>query len=172
MTALPRCSALVGAILLAGCGAGGHRYAPVDTAKVIDSIKSDEVRWNDDWRSGDPARLAAHFSPDGVMMQPGMAPATGAAAIRSTLAKLVSQPGFGLTFASDHVDVAASGDLAVAHGTYSETLPDPQSGAAQTHTGAYVTVYKPEPDGVWKATEDIVAAAAPDPAGAPPAARP
>ena len=67
----------------------------------------------------------------------------------------ISQPGFSLSFASDHVDVAASGDLATSHGVYKQTLTDAKTGAQMIETGSYVTVYKPQPDRTWKAVWDI-----------------
>ena len=145
----------LGATLLAGCGAGSPLHAPVDTARIVDAIKTDEVYWNADWRSGDAGRLAAHYAPDAVVMAPGAPAAAGTAATRAVLDQAVGQTGFALTFASDRVDVAASGDLAAAHGHYRQTSTDPKTGAAVTETGSYVTVYKPGTDGVWKAVWDI-----------------
>ena len=148
--ALPACLC---ALLLAGCGSGGR--SAVDTAKIVDSIKSDEVRWNADYKSGDAAKVAAHYAADAVAMSPGEATAVGAAAIKAADEQGFADPKYALTFASDKVDVAASGDLAVAHGTYRETTTDPKTGAAVTASGNYVTVYKPGADGVWKAVWDI-----------------
>jgi uncharacterized protein (TIGR02246 family) len=158
---------LLCAALLAACDRGAGFKAPVDTAKVIDSIKADEVRWNADWRAGDGARLAAHYAADAVLMSPGAPTLSGSEAIRSAVTEAVSQPGFSLTFASDSVIVGAAGDLAVAHGTYRQTHADPHGGAPITETGSYVTTYKPGPDGVWKAVWDINT-----PGAAAPAAKP
>jgi len=161
--------ACLGAVLVAGCGPGGA-LKRVDTAKIVDGIKADEVHWNADWSSGDAAKIAAHYAPDAVVMTPGAPAAVGAAAIKSALDQAVGQPGFTLTFVSDRVDVAASGDLAATHGNYKQTSTDPKTGSVVTETGSYVTVYKPGPDGVWKAVWDINTPAGP--AAAPPAAPP
>jgi len=153
---LPRAavSACLCAVLLVGCGSGGGRPA-VDTAKIVDTIKSDEVHWNEDYKSGDAAKVAAHYAPDAVAMYPGMPATVGAAAIKAVNEKALADPKYALSFSSDRIDVAASGDLAAARGTYTETTTDPKTGAAETATGSYVAVYRPGTDGVWKAVWDI-----------------
>jgi ketosteroid isomerase-like protein len=148
--------ACLGALLLAGCGSASLKR-PVDTAKIVDAIKTDEVHWNADYKSGDAARLAAHFAPDAVVMAAGSPPLVGTAAIQSATSHLIGQPGFRFAFASDRVDVAASGDLAATHGSYRMTTEDPRTGAPVTEAGSYVTVYKPLTSGVWKAVWDITA---------------
>jgi uncharacterized protein (TIGR02246 family) len=127
----------------------------VDTAKIVDAVKTDEVHWNADYKSGDAARVAAHFAPDAVAMYPGYPVAVGVAAIRKANEQGFTDPKYGLTFSSDRVAVAASGDLAVAHGAYRETTTDPKSGEPVTTNGSYVTVYKPNAAGIWKVVWDI-----------------
>ncbi len=130
--------------------------ASVDTAKIVDAIKTDEVHWNADYKSGDPAKIAAHYAPGAVVMFPGAPPAVGAGAIVAVEKQAIGDPGFTLAFASDKVDVAASGDLAVAHGTYKQTTTNPKTKAVDSESGSYVTVYKPGADGSWKAVWDII----------------
>lgn len=148
--------ACLGALLLVGCDAASLKR-PVDTAKIVDAIKTDEVHWNADWKSGDAARLAAHFAPDAVVMPAGASPLVGTAAIQAATSQLIGQPGFRFAFTSDRVDVAASGDLAATHGSYRMTTEDPKTGAPVTEAGSYVSVYKPGANGVWKAVWDITA---------------
>jgi uncharacterized protein (TIGR02246 family) len=146
--------ACLGALLLVGCDHVAPKR-PVDTAKIVDAIKTDEVHWNADYKSGDAARVAAHYAQDAVAMYPGYPVAVGAAAIKAANEQAFADPKYGLTFSSDHVKVAASGDLAVAHGSYKETTTDPKTGEPVTATGSYVTVYKPDGAGVWRAFWDI-----------------
>ena len=159
--------ACLGALLLVACNRAAPKR-PVDTAKIVDAIKTDEVHWNADWKSGDAARLVAHFAPDAVVMPAGSPPLVGTAAIQSAANQLISRPGFHYAFVSDRVDVAASGDLAASHGSYRMTADDPRTGAPVTEAGSYVTVYKPAANGVWRAVWDITApATAAAGAGAP-----
>jgi ketosteroid isomerase-like protein len=143
-------------LALAACGPKVEGPKPaIDTAKAVDLIKTDEVHWNADWKSGDPAKVAAHYAQGATVMIPGAAPMVGQPAILAGVKGAMDDPGFSLTFASDKVDIAASGDLAATRGTYRETAQDPKTHAAATITGSYVTVYKPQADGAWKAVWDI-----------------
>jgi uncharacterized protein (TIGR02246 family) len=146
--------ACLGGLLLAGCDGSAHTR-PVDTAKIVDAIKTDEVHWNADYKSGDAGRIAAHYTADAVAMHPGYPAAVGVAAIKAANEHAFTDPKYGHTFSSDRVKVAVSGDLAVAHGWYKETMTDPKSGQPVTATGSYVTVYKPDAAGVWRVVWDI-----------------
>ena len=145
---------LAGLALLAGCSAKSDKPR-FNAAKAVDAIRADEVRWNADWKSGDAGKIVSHFASDAVVMEPGAPPMTGAEAIRAGLAQAISDPAFALSFTSDKVEVAASGDLAASHGTFTETSTDPATKAPTTINGSFVTVYKPQADGSWKAVWDI-----------------
>ncbi len=149
-------AALCAITFIGGCAPHAAK-PPVDTARIIDAIKTAEVHANADWKSGDPKRVAAFFAPDAAIMVAGAPPAVGAVAIKAAVQQLMDDPAFTLTFASDRVYVAASGDLAAARGTYRQTATDPATKAAVTQTGSYVTVFRPAPDGAWKGVWDIVA---------------
>jgi len=152
-------TALLTACLLAlgaGCGPLPPSAKPaVDTAKIIDAIRSDEVKWNQDWAAKDTPRIVGHYAPDATVMNPGAPAAVGTAAIAAGVRQIAADPGFSLTFSSDKVDVAASGDLAASRGGYRMTSTDPKTTSVVTSTGAFVTVYKPRADGVWQAVWDI-----------------
>jgi ketosteroid isomerase-like protein len=164
MQASPTLFIICAALVLSACAAKSPQaQAPVDTAKIVDAIKTDEVHWNNDYKGGDAGVLAAHYAASATMMVPGAAPMVGTAAIKAGLAEALSDKAFTLTFASDKVDVSASGDLAAAHGTYTVTATDPKTKTVVTEKGSYVTVYKPQPDGAWKAVWDINTPGAPTP---------
>ncbi len=161
--------------VLAGCDPAEAPDADsVDTAKIFDTLKADEVHLNADWKSGDAAKVAAHFSAKAKVMIPGVAVIDGLPAIQAAVQQDLDTPGFGLTFASDKIFVAKSGDLAVARGFYTQTSTNAASQAVDTQTGTYVTVYRPEADGKWKAQWDILTLgpAAPTQPAAPAAAAP
>ncbi|MGI9170826.1 MAG: YybH family protein [Caulobacteraceae bacterium] len=164
---LPAFAWALGAIaFIGGCAPHGGAK-PVDTAKIVDAIKIAEVRANADWKSGDASRVAAFFAPDATIMVAGAPPAVGAAAIKAVAQQLMDDPAFTLSFASDRVYVAASGDLAAARGSYRQTATDPATRAVVTQTGSYVTVFRPAAGGAWKGVWDIVAPGAPAPVTAP-----
>lgn len=138
----------------AGCARAPDKPA-FNAARAIDAIRADEVQWNADYKAGDPGKVVTHFAPDAIVMFPGEAPVTGLEAIRAGLAKAMDDPAFSLTFNSEKVDVAASGDLAVSRGAFTYRSTDPTSRQASSTTGSFVTVYKPQPDGSWRAIWDI-----------------
>lgn len=162
MRASPIPILLSAALLLSACqGKPPAAGAPVDTAKIVDAIKADEVHWNSDWKSGDAALLAGHYAASATVMSPGSAPLVGTAAIRAGVQSALDDKAYSLSFASDKVDVAASGDMAAARGAYTQTATDPKTKAVVTEKGTYVTVYKPQADGTWKAVWDINTPSAP-----------
>ena len=144
--------ALSAAVLLAAC----HGSKPAfNAARAVDAIRAGEVQWNLDWKSGDAGKVTAHYAAEATVMDPGAAPAKGVEAIRASVQKAMDDPGFTVTFSSDKVDVASAGDIAVSRGTFRLTATDPATKTVQPAAGTFVTVYRPQPDGSWKATWDI-----------------
>lgn len=141
-------------VVAASCAKAPEKPA-FNAARAVDSIRADEVQWNADYKSGDPGKVVTHFAPDATAMYPGQAPISGLEAIRAGVAKAMDDPAFSLTFNSEKVDVAASGDLAVSRGAFNYKATDPTSKAPSAISGSFVTVYKPQPDGSWKAVWDI-----------------
>jgi ketosteroid isomerase-like protein len=146
---------LLGCLLALGACTPKADKPHFNAAKTVDDIRTDEVRWNADWKSGDAGKIVAHYAPDAVVMIPGANAEVGIEAIRAGTQKSIDDPAFTLTFNSDKVDVAASGDLAASRGSFTEISTDPATKAQSKVSGTFVTVYKPQPDGSWKATWDI-----------------
>jgi uncharacterized protein (TIGR02246 family) len=153
----------IGASILALALVGACK-PPVDTAKEADAVRAVETQWVADLKTHDAAKFAAYYDAQGTSIGPGAAPATGADAIKAAMQPLFSDPNFSLVFAPDTVGVASAGDIAYTQGHFTMTLTDPATHAKTTQTGSYVTVYKKEPDGSWKAVEDIASPGAPPPA--------
>jgi uncharacterized protein (TIGR02246 family) len=166
------CSGLVLALCvpLSACGGGGSPAPSVDKSAVSDLIKNDERQLLEDFRSKDPAKIGSHYADDAVMVISGSAPMEGREAIAKGLGNAVADPAFALDFGNKKTDVAASGDLAYARGTYNVSATDPATKSVVTQSGVYMTVYKKQSDGSWKIVEDITSegpAAAPAAAGKP-----
>ena len=87
-----------------------------------------------------------------------MAGTEGSTPIRKVFADASTDPNFEVHFASDKIDVAGSGDLAYARGKFTEKYTDQKTGKVMTDSGSYITVYKKQKDGSWKAVEDFAAA--------------
>jgi ketosteroid isomerase-like protein len=111
-------------------------------------------------------KFVSYYASDGSVYPQAMPIATGSAAIRDTMTKIASMPGFSLQWTSVKADVSASGDLGYTSGTY-EMSADSAAGTPMIEKGKYVTIWKKQPDGQWKAAEDIFNADAPPPPPAP-----
>jgi uncharacterized protein (TIGR02246 family) len=112
----------------------------------------------------DAAAFASHFAADAVMMTPGQPPKRGPDEIQAGMKNLLSDPNFRIDFASDITDVADSGDMAATRGSYTLTVTDPASGKAREDKGSYVTVFRKQKDGAWKAVLDCDVSENPPPA--------
>jgi len=175
MTGIHKFIALTGVAAIAlgtsGCdkvaGAGAS-----DAGAVQSAITADQKKWNDQFKSKDLEGLLSHYADDAFFVAPGVPAADGSTAIRKAYAEGLSDKNFDISIATDKV--ASSGDLAYVRGHFSEKYTDPKTSQAMSHTGTYLTVYKKQADGSWKAVEDFAAAdpASEKPVGPGPAAKP
>jgi len=143
------------ALTLGGCSKPGGSAASADSIKQ--AIKADEAKWNQQFKSNDTEALVGHYADDAFFYATGEAPANGSTAIRQIYATASTDPAFEVHFASDKIDVAGSGDLAYARGKFDEKYNDKKTGKVMTGGGSYITVYKKQDDGSWKAVEDFAA---------------
>jgi uncharacterized protein (TIGR02246 family) len=147
-------SAGLASLALAGCG---QAPAPKsDTAAIENHLRQAEAKWNQAYAAHDAATIAGAYADDAAMANPGAALVTGAEAIRKETAAFAADPNLRVEFASDRVQVAASGDLAYTRGHYTLTMTDPATKKPSESRGSYLTVWKKQADGGWKAVEDFV----------------
>lgn len=149
--------AAAAALTLCACNkqdAAEAAAVPVDTMSEVNSIKVDEAKWNDAYHSKDVDALVANYAPDATFATGG-ATVKGADAIRKLYTDAVKDPNFDVSFAADTVQVASSGDMAYSRGHFTAKSTDPATKQPVSASGTYVTVYKKQSDGSWKAVEDI-----------------
>lgn len=146
-------------LALGGCtkssGAAGAAANPQD---VTQAIKADEAKWNKQFAAKDQEGLVDHYADDAYFVAPGVAGTEGSTPIRQVFATASTDPAFEVQFKSDKIDVASSGDLAYARGKFSEKYTDKATGKVMSDSGSYLTIYKKQDDGSWKAVEDFAAA--------------
>lgn len=129
---------------------------PPDTRAADEkAIREAEAQWAKDFRAKDLDKIVSYYGDDASALMPGMPIITGKGAIRSALQVLVADPAFALDFSASKVYVSKGGDLAYVQGTYSMTSTDRKSKKPVTEKGKYLTVYKKQADGSWKAIEDM-----------------
>ena len=147
--------AALAALSLSGCGQTDNRQADIQL------LKDNEARWNQEYAAKDLEKIVAHYSPDEVVMAPGMPPSSGADGIRKTLSAMVADQALTLHFEAANVEVSKAGDLGYTHGSYQMTFTDPASKKVIHDHGSYVTTYAKQSDGSWKAVMDIATSEVP-----------
>jgi uncharacterized protein (TIGR02246 family) len=157
MTLMHRSAALLGAVALSLAIGGCQKPASVDTAAIQAAIKADEKKWNEEFKAKDQEALVGHYADDAYFVAPGVKAANGSTEIRKAYSDGLNDQNFEISFASDKIDVSSSGDLAYARGHFNEKYTDPKTGKVMADSGSYVTIYKKQQDGSWKAVEDFAA---------------
>ncbi len=152
------------AVVLTGCT---ETTATSNNDADVKALKDIEAQWNKDFEAKDASKLILHYADDAVLMNSGMAVAKGKQAIQKSLTDLVGAPGFSLKFEADRVEVSKSGDIGYTQGHYTLTMTDSATKQPVNDHGSYVTIYKKQADGSWKAVQDAAISEVPPPAPAP-----
>lgn len=145
------------ALTLGGCGQSGVGKGG-DTGSAKKAVEADIAQWNKQFDSKDTEGLVSHYADDAYFVGPGIAGTDGSTAIRKLYATASTDPAFKIHLTTDKVDVAGSGDMGYARGKFTEQYTDAKTGKVMSNSGSYLTVYKKQDDGSWKAVEDFAAA--------------
>lgn len=141
------------AVLLAGCESEPRK---ADSAVIEQQILAQEEAWNRAYARRDAEALAGFFADDGAMASPGEQLVRGKESIRKASEEFAKDPNLNVSFRSNRVQVAQSGDLAYSRGQYLFTSTDPSTNQPESSRGYYLTVWKKQADGSWKAVEDFI----------------
>lgn len=150
--------------MLAACNSAPPAPA-VDVAAEQAKIRDLEATWVKEAAAKDLDKIAAHYTDDAVFAGPGAPAAKGKDAIRAAWKGMLDTASK-VNFAADLVDISKSGDMASTKGSYTMLVTNPKTKKAIEDKGSYVTVYKKQADGSWKASEDIAVSEGPAPAPA------
>jgi len=152
-----------GFLLLAGCNSAPPAPATpvVDIAAEQGKIRDLEAAWAKDAAAKDLEKSVANYADDAILMTPGMPAAKGKDAIHAAWKDMLADPNGKLAFSTERVDVSASGDLASSKGSYTMTMTNPKTKKPVEDKGSYLTVYKKQADGSWKAIEDTTSSEVP-----------
>jgi uncharacterized protein (TIGR02246 family) len=96
----------------------------------------------------------SYYDEQASILMPNAPIVTGREQIRKAWEQMFAIPGFNLAPKTTKVEVARSGDLAYAQGTYEFAAAAPQ-GRPINDRGKFVVVWKKQTDGVWKIVADI-----------------
>ncbi|MEJ1963251.1 MAG: DUF4440 domain-containing protein [Gammaproteobacteria bacterium] len=90
------------------------------------------------------------YAPNAALVLPGIPITYGVQSPR----KNGFPEGYAIKMDTVKVEVAASGDLGYAFGTYEQTAPDPKTHALADSVGKWMVVFRKQPDGSWGAVAD------------------
>ena len=125
----------------------------IDLNTEEQAIRSISIRWLELANSQDAAGVAALFTDDGVVFTDNQEPVVGQTAIQDfRTQRQEKNPKLVFDWITDRVEIAASGDLAIEYGSWTNTGGG-LSGTEEDH-GKYVTVYR-KVNGTWKVAADI-----------------
>jgi ketosteroid isomerase-like protein len=152
--------ALLVALALASAGCAKK----MDTSASKTALQTADAEWSKSTAAG-PDAFVGFLADGGTVMPPNEAAVSGAAAVKDWATKMMSMPGFGVTWAANVVEVAASGDVGCTSGSYDLHANMP-NGSQFTDRGKYLTVWKKDASGAWKVAYDMFNSDMPAPGAA------
>jgi uncharacterized protein (TIGR02246 family) len=154
---------LTGLLLLAGCNSAPPAPATpaVDIAAEQGKIRDLESAWAAAALAKDLEKSVSFYADDAILLDPGAPAAKGKDAVRAVWKGMLADPNSKLIFASNRIEVSSSGDLATTTGSYNMTMTNPKTKKPVEDKGTYLTVYKKQADGSWKAIEDVASSEIP-----------
>jgi uncharacterized protein (TIGR02246 family) len=124
-----------------------------DLAAEAKAIREIDAKWLQAAQARDAATPASFFAEDGVAYPAHTEPVVGPAAVQADIEKRNAEnPKRMVTWSTDAIHVAESGELAVQSGRYEMTNLGPKGD--REDRGRFVTVWK-KVNGQWKVAHDI-----------------
>ena len=120
-----------------------------------------ETAWSASFATKDVDKVGVFWADDASVFMKDSPVVTGIAAIEAAMKPMAEDKNFSISFASTKVEVSKASDLGYTQGAYTMTMTDSKTKNVLTEKGKYVTVYKKQADGGWKAVADIFNADAP-----------
>ena len=135
---------LAGIFLLAavGCAHLNQQSSPIQTDRQFSALSVS---------NGAAAAFAAYMADDALSLPAGAEPVTGKQAIVESLAPL---SGGTLSWTPRQQVISRSGELGYTWGTYQYRSTE-TNGQPRVSHGKYVTIWRKQTDGSWKAVVDI-----------------
>ena len=144
-----RASVLCLIVLLTACTQPDTREAD---AKAIREVES---AWVKTASTKDLDAFVAYYTDDASVLSPNEPIFKGKPAIKEGLKLLMADPQFSLTFMPTRVEVSKSGDMAFTQGPYKLSFSDIRGNKFEDE-GKYLTVWRKQADGTWKAVQDTM----------------
>jgi ketosteroid isomerase-like protein len=113
-----------------------------------------DAEWSRMAATGDVERIVSYWADDAAVFPPGAPPLVGKAAIREFVTQSFQVPGFSISWKTNEVVVAASGELAYGIGGNRVSFAGPD-GTPVVVEGKAVTVWRRDGANGWKCVIDI-----------------
>jgi len=113
-----------------------------------------DAEWAKAAEARDLERILSYWSDDASVLPPASPALVGKDAIRAYIGQSLQMPGFRISWKTNDVTVAESGELAYGVGTNRVSLTGPD-GKPVTVEGKAVTVWRKDSAGGWKCVVDI-----------------
>ena len=154
---------LVGACLLfAACSqTDSATTTQPDLAAEEAAIRAADARWMEAVKAKDSAAEAALFASDGLAYREHVEPMGPDAFQAYSVKEYADNPQIEVTWRTNNIQIAESGDLAVQTGEFHVMHLGPKGDAEDK--GRFVTVWK-KTNGEWKVAHDIGSTTMPEPA--------
>jgi uncharacterized protein (TIGR02246 family) len=153
------CGCLALLLLTSSCA----QQSPADTRAADESaVRDTDAQWSKTAMANDLDGTVSFYTDDASLLPPNAPLATGKQAIRAVWASMLS-PDTTVSWQVSKADVARSGELAYAMGTYQIAAKNPRGKSQEDH-GKMVEVFKKQADGKWKTVADIFNSDVPAPA--------
>jgi len=160
---LVRFSLVVSLLLLAFTIACTQTPPPDTRDADVQALKDTDAAWAKVMGAKDFEKSMTYYADDASLLIANAPAINGKDAIRSAMKPMYDDPNFALAFQASRVEVAKSADLGYTQGTYTLTITDPKTKKPFTDKGKYLTTYKKQADGTWKAVGDMVSSDEPLP---------
>jgi uncharacterized protein (TIGR02246 family) len=142
------------ALALSACNQAPPPTPDTRTADA-QTLRDLETANQKDWAAKDADKIANFYAEDAVLYTPGAPPVKGKAAIRTALGDMLKDPSMTLAYATERAEASKGSDIGFTAGSYTMTMTDPKTKKVKNSKGSYLTVFKKQSDGTWKAIEDM-----------------
>ena len=102
----------------------------------------------------DVEAMISYWTDDAVVLPPGLPAVVGKAALREYVRACLRIPGFKITWTSTEVRLSPDGELAYMFSQNAVTM-NSADGEPATTRGRAVTIWRRDPDGVWRCAVDV-----------------
>ena len=147
--------ALLTGILLSVIGCNMEKNLGSEQLEIEkEKIRQADIAWSKAAEILDLETIVSYYTDDVVVMLPNMPVVVGKDAARELNRSMWDTPGYSAKWKPEKVEVASSGDMGYARGSYVLTI-NGANGVPVTDKGKYVEIWKKQADGEWKCAVEM-----------------